>query len=98
MIRRSAPGTAWRLREPWVSLRVGGSRLLRRCAPRNDNLWWLSLRGKRSNLALIDRPEAPIDPAATSSAGRIVMALAITPLHPDIGAEIGGLDIGRPID
>jgi alpha-ketoglutarate-dependent 2,4-dichlorophenoxyacetate dioxygenase len=26
------------------------------------------------------------------------MALAITPLHPHIGAEIGGLDVGRPID
>ena len=26
------------------------------------------------------------------------MALAITPLHPYIGAEIGGLDVSRPID
>src|SRR5947207_10158726 len=26
------------------------------------------------------------------------MALAITPLHPHIGAEIGGLDLSRPID
>jgi alpha-ketoglutarate-dependent 2,4-dichlorophenoxyacetate dioxygenase len=26
------------------------------------------------------------------------MALAITPLHPHIGAEIGGLDVGRPLD
>ena len=26
------------------------------------------------------------------------MALAITPLHPQIGAEIGGLDVSRPID
>ena len=26
------------------------------------------------------------------------MALAITPLHPHIGAEIGGLDVSRPID
>ena len=26
------------------------------------------------------------------------MALAITPLHPHIGAEIGGLDASRPID
>jgi len=26
------------------------------------------------------------------------MALAITPLHPHIGAEVGGLDLSRPID
>ena len=26
------------------------------------------------------------------------MALAITPLHPHIGAEIGGLDLSRPLD
>ena len=26
------------------------------------------------------------------------MALAITPLHPHIGAEIGRLDVSRPID
>ena len=26
------------------------------------------------------------------------MALVVTPLHPHIGAEIGGLDLGRPID
>src|SRR5712671_7305413 len=28
----------------------------------------------------------------------MAMALAITPLHPHIGAEIGGLDVNRPID
>jgi alpha-ketoglutarate-dependent 2,4-dichlorophenoxyacetate dioxygenase len=28
----------------------------------------------------------------------MAMALAITPLHPYIGAEIGGLDVSRPID
>ena len=26
------------------------------------------------------------------------MALAIMPLHPHIGAEVGGLDLSRPID
>ncbi len=26
------------------------------------------------------------------------MALAITPLHPHIGAEVGGVDLSRPID
>src|SRR3954468_22741557 len=26
------------------------------------------------------------------------IALAITPLHPHIGAEVGGLDLSRPID
>src|SRR5437763_7119371 len=28
----------------------------------------------------------------------MVMALAITPLHPHIGAMVGGLDVSRPID
>ena len=26
------------------------------------------------------------------------MAISITPLHPHIGAEIGGLDLANPID